>query len=138
MTKQNIKKINPFIIPGIKPIYKTKIKVPPIEDHLIILNSVSEYFNIPIKDIKKITHKRDFSHPRMIAVYLMCNMTTLSLNQIAKVLTNDGDKTRHYSTMINARESIKESCQVDISCEREVSNIISIIEEKFKSIHNEI
>ena len=138
MTKQNIKKINPFIIPGIKPIYKTKIKVPPIEDHLIILNSVSEYFNIPIEDIKKITHRRDFSHPRMIAVYLMCNMTKLSLNQIAKVLTNDGDKTRHYSTMINAGESIKESCQVDLSCEREVSNIISIIEEKFKSIHNEI
>lgn len=138
MTKKNIKKINPFIIPGIKPIYKTKLKVPIIEDHLIILNSVSEYFNIPIKDIKKRTHEPEFSHPRMIAAYLMCNMTKLSLNQIARVLTNDGDKARHYSTMINARETVKERCQVDISCEREVSSIISIIEEKFKSIHNEI
>lgn len=138
MTKKNIKRLNPFIIPGIKPIYKTKLKVPIIEDYFLILNSVSEYFNIPIKDIKKRTHEPEFSHPRMIAAYLMCNMTKLSLNQIARVLTNDGDKARHYSTMINARETVKERCQVDISCEREVSSIISIIEEKFKSIHNEI
>lgn len=87
----------------------------------LILSVVAEHFGISTADILSQKKNKDIAYPRQIAMYLCCNMTNDSLQQIGKII---GD--RDHSTVIHGRDKIIE----DINKNDKVRQDINILKKK--------
>ena len=87
----------------------------------LILSVVAEHFGISTADILSQKKNKDIAYPRQIAMYLCCNMTGDSLQQIGKII---GD--RDHSTVIHGRDKISE----DINKNDKVRQDINILKKK--------
>jgi len=67
-----------------------------------IIGSVSSYFNVPSEDLKRGKRNKNVVRPRQIAMYLIRELTELSLPEIGRVFG-----AKHHTTVLYAHKKIK-------------------------------
>lgn len=87
-----------------------------------IQESVANYFNLRVDDLKSQRRTRAISHPRQIAMYLSRKLTDMSLPKIGAEFGG-----RDHTTVIHAYEKISENYKTDEA----LQNIINDITNKF-------
>ncbi len=92
-------------------------------DHNYIIQSVCDYFDVKIKDIFSNKRTKNISYPRQISMYLIRNMTDLSLPKIGEVFERD------HSTVLHAYDKISK----EIEEKEDTKNLIDSIVEKINS-----
>lgn len=109
-----------------------------IKDHLSVndLNSkpaikvddiqriIADEYGISVDDIKSKQRSERFAFPRQVAIYITCELTDMSLPDIGKFFNKD------HSTIIHARDKIKQYLNNDPFFSEKVNNIINKINNK--------
>jgi len=72
----------------------------------LIIEVVSDHFNINPSDLASEKRTKEISHPRQIAMYLCCDMTTAPLQMIGKHLGK-----KDHTTVIHGRDKITKELQ---------------------------
>ena len=73
-----------------------------------IQKQVSEYFSVPIDDLKAKTRKREIVIARQVAMYIAKEFTSYSLETIGDFFGG-----RHHSTVIHAIQAVNEAIGQD-------------------------
>ena len=82
-----------------------------------ILNTVSNFYDIPTELIKSKTRKEQVVHARQVYMYLSKKYTKHSLSQISMVCNRD------HSTVIHAIKVIKDQIYIDKEIMAEIEEI---------------
>ena len=88
-----------------------------------IINAVSEFYKIPVDNLREKNRSKEVAHCRQVAMYIAKTQTNYSLKTIG--LHFGG---RDHSTVIHAIKLIDNNKNNDISLENDISYIISKIE----------
>ncbi len=88
-----------------------------------IKKTVCKRYNIKISDIESAKRKREFSHPRQIAMYLCRELTDCSLPKIGEAFGG-----RDHTTVLHAYEKISSEIKTDSILYDEIKTIKEIIE----------
>lgn len=88
-----------------------------------IIEKVSEYYKIQIKDIKGRSRKREFVKARFISMYLIRNNTSLKLKTIGDIVGRD------HTTVLHSLQTIQNtlSLHYDTDLRDELNEIKRII-----------
>jgi chromosomal replication initiator protein len=89
----------------------------------LILNKVADYFEVNAADLKKSKRSKSLILPRQVAMYLIRELTELSLPEIG---TNLGAK--HHTTILYAIRKLKKIMKED----RKVENIVNSLSQEIK------
>jgi len=81
-----------------------------------ILEKVCEYFEITVNDLKKEKRNKTITFPRQIAMFLLRELTDLSLPEIGSLLG-----AKHHTTALYAHKKIKE----ELSKNEQIKNLIT-------------
>ena len=84
----------------------------------LILERVSDYFNIPKEDLKKGRRSKNLVIPRQITMYLVRELTDLSLPEIGASLG-----AKHHTTVLYAHKKVKESLKTNEKIKLAINNI---------------
>ncbi|MGQ9632353.1 MAG: chromosomal replication initiator protein DnaA [bacterium] len=87
-----------------------------------IIQKVAEYYNVEVEDLIAQRRTKDIVIPRQVAMYLVRNLTDLSLPDIAKVF----DKKDH-TTIMYAFDKIKNMINTDREMNRTIKEISNLI-----------
>ena len=87
-----------------------------------ILRAASHYFSLKESDITGKSKRQDLVRARQICIYLMCDMLSVPLISIGKVMGG-----RDHSTVIYARDKIAELIRLNDSVAKAVSDIKSAV-----------
>ena len=87
----------------------------------LIVNIVSEHFNINPEDLTGQKRSKELSHPRQIVMYLCGSMTDESLQNIGKILGG-----RDHSTILHGQKKIISELETD----ENLKNTIEILRKK--------
>jgi chromosomal replication initiator protein len=88
----------------------------------IILEKVANYFSLYIIDLKKSRRNKNLVLPRQISMYLIRELTDLSLPEIGNFLG-----AKHHTTILYAHKKIKELLKSNKVVKRDVDNITQTI-----------
>jgi chromosomal replication initiator protein len=91
----------------------------------LILERVSNYFNLPKEDLKKGKRSKNLVLPRQVAMYLIRELTDLSLPEIGMSLG-----AKHHTTILYAHKKVKE----DLKDNQKLKLIIDSIKQEIKSL----
>lgn len=91
----------------------------------LIMEVVSNYYNIRIDDFKSKKRNRAISYPRQVAMYLCRELTDLSLPKIGEEFGG-----RDHTTVIHAYDKIS----ADITNDPEVSKTVSQIRKELEEV----
>jgi len=91
---------------------------PPAEQ---ILSHVSEFFSVSPDLLRGKSRKKEIVLPRMVAMFLISELTSLSLKQIGNLFGG-----RDHSTVIHARDTIKQQSFADV----EISSALATLRRK--------
>ncbi|MDD4182409.1 MAG: helix-turn-helix domain-containing protein, partial [Candidatus Omnitrophica bacterium] len=91
----------------------------------VILERVSNYFNIPKEDLKKGKRSKTLVLPRQITMYLVRELTDLSLPEIGVSLG-----AKHHTTILYAHKKVKE----EVKGNQKLKLIIDSIKQEIKSL----
>lgn len=83
-----------------------------------IQESVANYYNLRIEDLKSQRRTRNIAYPRQIAMYLSRKLTDMSLPKIGEEFGG-----RDHTTVIHAYEKISDSLNTDESLQHTVNDI---------------
>jgi chromosomal replication initiator protein len=88
-----------------------------------IIEKISEYYKIQIKDIKGRSRKREFVKARFISMYLIRNNTSLKLKTIGDIVGRD------HTTVLHSLQTIQNtlSLHYDTDLRDELNEIKRII-----------
>ena len=88
-----------------------------------IIEKVSEYYKIQIKDIKGRSRKREFVKARFISMYLIRNNTSLKLKTIGDIVGRD------HTTVLHSLQTIQNTLNLhyDTDLRDELNEIKRII-----------
>ena len=88
-----------------------------------IIEKISEYYKIQIKDIKGRSRKREFVKARFISMYLIRNNTSLKLKTIGDIVGRD------HTTVLHSLQTIQNtlSLHYDTDLKDELNEIKRII-----------
>ncbi len=75
-----------------------------------IQREIADYYNISVGDLKSKSRKKNIAKPRQMAMFLMCELTSLSRQQIGYEFGG-----RDHSTVTYARDTIEKEIKNDIS-----------------------
>jgi len=89
-----------------------------------IIKSVGGYFNTPIEDLKRNKRNKNVVLPRQIAMYLIRELTDLSLPEIGGVFGS-----KHHTTILYAYKKVKNEIKKD----EKVKLIINNLRQEIKS-----
>ena len=87
-----------------------------------ILRAASHYFSLKESDITGKSKRQDLVRARQICIYLMCDMLTVPLISIGKVMGG-----RDHSTIIYARDKIADLMRLNDSVAKAVTDIKSAV-----------
>lgn len=87
----------------------------------LIINTVAEHFNISVNDIKGSRRNSEIVQPRHIAIYLIRNMTNISLNSIGDIIGK-----RDHTTIMHAILKIDN----DIKQYEDIRRTIDVLKKK--------
>lgn len=82
---------------------------------------VGKHFSVKIEDFSSKSKIQTIAWPRQIAMYLACTMTDLSLPEIGREFNRD------HSTVVHARDLVKDKINTDPFFTAEINQIISDI-----------
>lgn len=118
---------NYWIIPGIKISTLTLAQrrrlsgvnwTPSLDD---IASCVSEYFVIPIENLKARTRKAEFVWPRQVFCYLALNLTGIPLTEIGRFILRD------HTTIMHSRDVCSNRVDTEKGSAREVREIAGMV-----------
>lgn len=89
-----------------------------------IIDTVSNYFNIPKDDLIGRKRNKEIVEPRQICIYLMWSLLTIPLATIGQTFNRD------HTTIIHARDKIMEQVKTSPPTKKIVDDIISKINNK--------
>ena len=89
-----------------------------------IINEVSRTFNVSAADIRSDKRNANISQARQVAIYIVDQVTGLSLKSIGSEFGN-----KHHSTIIYALKEIKGKIEKDVALKATVDDIIKNINE---------
>ena len=89
-----------------------------------IINEVSRTFNVSAADIRSDKRNANISQARQVAIYIVDQVTGLSLKSIGSEFGN-----KHHSTIIYALKEIKGKLEKDVALKSTVDDIIKNINE---------
>ncbi len=95
-----------------------------ITEHTVIA-AVTSYFRISKNDLLGKSKKKEIVIPRQICCYLMCELLSLPLISIGKVLGG-----RDHTTILYSRDKVEEMCRVNEKIAKDVDDIKNIILKK--------
>ena len=87
-----------------------------------IINEVSRTFNVSAADIRSDKRNANISQARQVAIYIVDQVTGLSLKSIGSEFGN-----KHHSTIIYALKEIKGKIEKDVALKSTVDDIIKNI-----------
>ncbi|SHO54271.1 chromosomal replication initiator protein DnaA [Anaerocolumna xylanovorans] len=87
----------------------------------LIIDVISEHFNISTNDIYSINKSRNIAYPRQIAMYLCRKLTDCSLSDIGKVMGN-----RDHTTILHGIDKVEKNIKSDPS----MQNTIDVLTKK--------
>lgn len=90
-----------------------------------VLNAVCAYYRISKNDLVGKSKKKEIVIPRQICCYLMCELLSLPLISIGKVLGG-----RDHTTILYSRDKVDEMCRVNDKLAKDVDDIKNIILKK--------
>lgn len=90
-----------------------------------VLNAVTGYFNITRNELLGKSKKKEIVIPRQICCYLMCELLSLPLVSIGKVLGG-----RDHTTILYSRDKVEEMCRVNEKIAKDVDDIKNIVLKK--------
>ncbi len=90
-----------------------------------VISAVTGYFRISKNDLLGKSKKKEIVIPRQICCYLMCELLTLPLVSIGKVLGG-----RDHTTILYSRDKVEEMCRVNEKIAKDVDDIKNIILKK--------
>lgn len=88
----------------------------------IILEKVKDYFNLSIEDLKKDKRNKNLVLPRQIAMYLIRELTELSLPEIGAFFNS-----KHHTTILYAYKKIKEDIKKNEKLKISINKILQEI-----------
>ncbi|MBD5632322.1 MAG: chromosomal replication initiator protein DnaA [Clostridia bacterium] len=90
-----------------------------------VLSAVTSYYRIARGDLVGKSKKKEVVIPRQICCYLMCELLSLPLISIGKVLGG-----RDHTTILYSRDKVEEMCRVNEKIAKDVDDIKNIILKK--------
>ncbi len=90
-----------------------------------VLSAVTSYYRIARNDIVGKSKKKEVVIPRQICCFLMCELLSLPLISIGKVLGG-----RDHTTILYSRDKVEEMCRVNEKIAKDVDDIKNIILKK--------
>ena len=90
-----------------------------------IQESVANYYNLRIEDLKSQRRTRNIAYPRQIAMYLSRKLTDMSLPKIGEEFGG-----RDHTTVIHAYEKISENLKTDESLQSMINDITKKLTQK--------
>ena len=87
-----------------------------------IINEVSRTFNVSPADIRSEKRSANISQARQVAIYIIHEVTNLSLTAIGAEFSN-----KHYSTMIYALQEMEKKLETNLSLKATVDDILKNI-----------
>ena len=90
-----------------------------------IIDAVCKYFDIARQEIVGKKKSKDIVEPRMIAIYLICEILEIPLVSIGKMFGG-----RDYSTMIHARDKISDELKTSMKMKNYISEIKKMLNNK--------
>nr|WP_240259614.1 chromosomal replication initiator protein DnaA [Clostridium perfringens] len=90
-----------------------------------IQESVSNYYNLRIEDLKSQRRTRNIAYPRQIAMYLSRKLTDMSLPKIGEEFGG-----RDHTTVIHAYEKISENLKTDEGLQSMINDITKKLTQK--------
>lgn len=88
----------------------------------MIIEKVSEYFGLPLENIKKNKRNKNLVIPRQIAMYLIRELTDLSLPEIGIIFG-----AKHHTTVLYAHKKIKTDLKLNNKIKQAVDNLTQLI-----------
>lgn len=90
-----------------------------------VISAVTGYYRISRNDLVGKSKKKEIVIPRQICCYLMCELLSLPLISIGKVLGG-----RDHTTILYSRDKVDEMCRVNDKLAKDVDDIKNIILKK--------
>tara|TARA_R110002020_G_scaffold2532_3_gene12142 strand:- start:3500 stop:4108 length:609 start_codon:yes stop_codon:yes gene_type:complete len=115
-----MKKINPYLIPGLKRFEFAE--KPPVLDKQSVIDVICDYFHVSLDILSSKTRKREICEPRQITMYLLRKHTSLTCKSIASIFSKD------HATVIHGCKSISNLIQVDRELKKNIGKIEDILE----------
>ena len=92
----------------------------------IIQESVADYFNLRVEDLKSQRRTRNIAYPRQIAMYLSRKLTDMSLPKIGEEFGG-----RDHTTVIHAYEKISENLKTDEVLQTTINDIYNLLNQNY-------
>ena len=92
----------------------------------IIIKSSSEYFDVPVDDMKSPLRKREVTEARQIAMYFIDKLTNLSLKANGKMFGG-----RDHTTVIYAKQTVEDLMETDPQYKRKLIEAATLLLGKF-------
>jgi chromosomal replication initiator protein len=90
-----------------------------------ILSAIASFYHIAKTDIIGKSKKKEVVIPRQVCCYLMCELLSIPLMSIGKVLGG-----RDHTTILYSRDKVDEMCRVNDKIAKDVDDIKNIILKK--------
>ncbi|MCL2586743.1 MAG: chromosomal replication initiator protein DnaA [Firmicutes bacterium] len=87
-----------------------------------ILDKVCRYFNIDLEEIMGKRRNREFVEPRMVAIYLICEVLNIPLVNIGQLLGG-----RDHTTIMHSRNKIASQLKTDARMKRIIEDLTKMI-----------
>ncbi len=100
-------------------------KVETLVDVDDIQETVSDYFNVPVEELKAKTRRKEIVVPRQIAMFIAREYTKNNLKQIGQAFGG-----RDHATVLHAIDSVKDLLNQDPSFKRSVDEITKRLQSK--------
>ncbi len=84
----------------------------------LIMGKVANYFNITVEDLKKTRRNKSLILPRHITMYLLRELTNMSLPEIGSVLG-----AKHHTTVLYSTRKLKERLKKDLKLQTIIHNL---------------
>ncbi len=90
-----------------------------------VVSAVTSFFRITKEDITGKSKKKEIVIPRQICCYLMCDLLSLPLISVGKLLGG-----RDHTTVLYSRDKVEEMCRINDKIAKDVDDIKNIILKK--------
>ena len=84
----------------------------------LIMEKVADYFNITVEDLKKTRRNKSLIMPRHITMYLLRELTNMSLPEIGNILG-----AKHHTTVLYSTRKLKERLKKDSKLQTVIHNL---------------
>ena len=83
-----------------------------------VIKRVSEFYNIPVNDIKSKRRTKEIAQARHVSIYVINHVTSLTLENIGKIFGRD------HSTVLSSITVVNSQIKQNASFEHEINNLI--------------